>query len=328
MDSSRNTNLVDVLFDVELRPLMVNAGKSGDSPTPSDDGNLKTVPKYRAVVDVDRATVLCVVSNNYELVTNQRAIDLGKEVFDRVFGAEAAKEMEVFHVNGPKTRSFCHIDYWHKNDTFEPWQEDKWVPFLRVTNSYNRMRLLRFDVGFCRWVCTNGLIFGHRGATIKYPHSKNAIREIEQVGIKAGDLHKLKLEFIERLNNLKRFHVPKKEMLPLACKVFDITIADEELKRPKRVEQLKDFRVGFQEMTSGYFDEMGENAYAALNVITDFASRPRSIYISPVAVMDSMQKKAGSWIDEFIPAIKDDKFDFGTYLGDFRRSANAILSLI
>lgn len=327
MESLRNTSLANVLFNVELRPLMVNAGKSGDSSTLFESGNLIVVPKYHAVVDIDRENVLCVVSKDYELVTNEDAIELGKKVFGHVFGVEALNDMEVFHVNVPRTRSFCHIDYWHKNDTFEPWQEDKWVPFLRVTNSYNRTRLLRYDVGFCRWVCTNGVIFGHRGATIKYPHSKNAIREIEAVGLKAGDMPKLKVEFIERLNNLKRFHVPKKEMLPLACKVFDITISDEDIQRPKRVVQLKDFRAAFQAMTSRYFDEMGENAYAALNVITDFASRPGSIYISPVAVMDSMQKKAGSWIDEFVPAIKDDKFDFGPYLGDSCKSANLILSL-
>ncbi len=327
MDSPRKTSLADVLFDVELCPLLVNAGKTDGSPALFDGGNLMRVPKYQAVVDIDRENVLCVVSNEYELVTNKRAIELGKEVFGRVFGAETVNEMEVFNVTVPKTRSFCHIDYWHENDTFEPWQEDKWVPFLRVTNSYNRTRLLRFDVGFCRWVCTNGLIFGHRGATIKYPHSKNAVREIEAVGIKAGDLQKLKLEFIERLNNLKRFHVSRKEMLPLACKVFDIDVNDKVHEHPQRVEQLKDFHSGFQEMTARYFEDMGENAYAALNVITDIASRPISIYISPVAVMDSMQKKAGSWIDEFIPAIKDDKFQFDEYLRMYRPVAAIIQNL-
>lgn len=327
MADQRNTSLKDVLFDVELRPLLVNAGRGDDGRTLFQNGHLTTVPKYRAVVDLDRENVLCVVSKDYELVSNERAIELGREVFGRVFGTEAVKGMEVFHVNIPKTRSFCHIDYWHKNDMFEPWQNEKWVPFLRVTNSYNRTRLLRFDVGFCRWVCTNGVIFGHRGATIKYPHSKNAVREIERVGIKAGDLQKLKLEFIERLNNLKRYHVPKKEMLPLACKVFDLSVDDQALGRPQRVEQLRDFRSGFEGLTTRYFDEMGENAYAALNVITDFASRPTSIYISPTAVVDSLQKKAGTWIDEFIPAIKNDKFDFGEYLGDFHKSAASILNL-
>jgi hypothetical protein len=322
MADARVTGLADVLFDVELRPLMVNTGKAL-----FENACLRKVPNYLAVIDVDRENVLCVVSKEYELVKNERAIEMGKQVFGRVFGAEAIKGMEVFHVNVPKTRSFCHIDYWHKDDMFEPWQNEKWVPFLRVTNSYNRTRLLRFDLGFCRWVCTNGVIFGHRGATIKSSHSKNAVREVERVGSKAGDLQKLKLQFIERLNNLQRYHVPKKEMLPLACKVFDIAVDDKTFGRPQRIEQLKHFRTGLQDLTTKYFNEMGENAYAALNVITDFASRPKSIYISPIVVVDSLQKKAGVWIDNFIPAIKNDKFNFAEYLGDFQKSANVILSL-
>lgn len=330
MSSPRNTSLTDVLFDVELRPLRVELNKTADTAALFDGApqakHYVAVPNYRAVVDLGRENVLCVVSPNYQLVANARAIELGKGVFGRVFGENAVDAMEVFHVHVPKTRSFCHIDYWHKGDTFAPWGSDIWVPFLRVTNSYNRTRLLRFDVGFCRSICTNGVIFGQKGVTIKYPHSKNAIPDIERVALAAGGMAKLKTQFIERLHNLQRYHVPEKEMLSLACKVFDVRADEKVDSQPKRVEQLKDFRFAFDELTSKYFSEMGENAYAALNVLTDFASRPTS-YISPVSVMDSLQKKAGAWIDEFIPAIKDDKFKFDDYLKQYRPVAAIIQNL-
>ena len=44
---------------------------------------------------------------------------------------------------------------------------DVFGPFIRVTNSYNALRALVFDIGFFRKVCTNGLIL--RDAIIQLP---------------------------------------------------------------------------------------------------------------------------------------------------------------
>ncbi|MBK7802796.1 MAG: hypothetical protein IPJ55_09050 [Chloracidobacterium sp.] len=72
MADQRNTSLDNVLFDVKLRPLLVNAGKGDYGGTLFKNGGLTTVPKYRAVVDLDRENVLCVVSKDYALVSNER----------------------------------------------------------------------------------------------------------------------------------------------------------------------------------------------------------------------------------------------------------------
>lgn len=314
-----------MLFDVQLRPVLVDVG-NGTSQQPTLFEQLSEIPRYKAVVDTERGSVLCVVTNNYHLVTNERAIEIGHEFFKSVFSQTTSEGMEVFNVNTPKTRSFCHIDYIHKNGSFEPWENEKWVPFLRVTNSYNRTKLLRFDLGFCRWICTNGLIFGQRGVTVRVEHSRSGMERLKSMDLGLGGLNQLEVEFIERLKNLKRFHVPRNEMLPLSCKVFDVTAKPSDLAYPRKAIQLGEFRDAINELTVEYFEQMGENAYAALNVMTDFASRPRS-FISPVSVMDSLQKKAGDWIDEFIPAIMNDDFAFDSYLREFKETAKVISSL-
>lgn len=325
MSYQRNTNLKEVLFDVKLRPVFVDVNTGIREQLPLFD-QLEEARRYKAIVDTEKGLVLSVVTNDYHLVTNKQAIEIGKSYFDEVFSKMTADGMEVFNVITPSTRSFCHIDFIHREGIFEPWEKDKWVPFLRVTNSYNRTKLLRFDLGFCRAICTNGIIFGKRGVTVKVSHTSYGMSQLDKIDLGAGGLKQLEVEFIERLKNLKRFHVPRSAMLPLACKVFEIRAMPDDLNRPKRIIQLGGLNESLGRLTNEYFDTLGENAYAALNVLTDFASRPIS-YISPVAVIDSLQKKAGDWMDEFITEIKRDSFTFDEYLKDFRESAKIINSL-
>jgi hypothetical protein len=267
--------------------------------------------------------VFSVVTNGYRLVLNEEAIKLGEGCFKTVFSRGTAQGMEVFNITSPKTRSFCHVDFIHEGSSFEPWAGDKWVPFLRVTNSYNRTKPLGFDVGFCRWICTNGLVFGEKSIRVRYVHTKGAVKETTEFHTTFGELKTLEKQFIEKLHNLKRFYVPDQEMLPLLLKVFRVRVGHEELSKPKRREQLLALRDNVTALTRKYFDDIGPNGYAALNVLTDFASRP-GVYISPETVINQLQKRSGDWVEGFITEIKQDSFDFDTYLGEYRESARVL----
>ncbi len=54
---------------------------------------------------------------------------------------------------------------------------------------------------------------------------------------------------------------------------------------------------------------------------------PACVFAAPEARIHSLQQKCGSWIDDFISAIKDPNFSFEGYLGDYRQSAEVIESL-
>jgi hypothetical protein len=170
------------------------------------------------------------------------------------------------------------------------------------------------------------MIFGERSITFRYRHTNTEISRTVEFKTNFGDLKKLETDFIEQLKNLKRYHVPSKIMLPLVCKVFAVNVSEEVSEQLKRVNQLRDLRNKVELLTYKYFDEMGENAYAALNVITDLATRPVS-YISPAAVVDQLQRRSGKWVDDFINRIRRDDFDFDTYLGDFAKTADRIQNL-
>lgn len=59
--------------------------------------------------------------------------------------------------------------------------------------------------------------------------------------------------------------------------------------------------------------EFGDNAYAALNILADFATRPEG-YISSENVIDSLQKKAGAWVEEFVNLASNKAFRIEGYL--------------
>lgn len=91
-------------------------------------------------------------------MTNQQAYDQASDIMKKVFQTTRLEDLICLNVTMPSSRSFCHIDLIHKDADFLPWENDKWTAFLRITNSYNRTRLLRFEPGFCRWICLNGMI--------------------------------------------------------------------------------------------------------------------------------------------------------------------------
>lgn len=80
----------------------------------------------------------------------------------------------------PRTLSYAFIDLMHRTHVLNYWdseikKDDPFTPFLRVTNSFNGARALRFDIGFMRKHCSNGVIFEEEVATIKASHSKEAL---------------------------------------------------------------------------------------------------------------------------------------------------------
>ena len=111
----------------------------------------------------------------------------------------------------------------------------------------------------------------------------------------------------------------------LLCRVFTIKVRKDDLERPRRREQLLGFRDHVNTLIDKYFNEIGSNGYAALNVITDFASRPR-LYISPEAMVDGLQKRIGDWIGSFLTTIQDKKFHFDDYLDEYAGQSNILNS--
>jgi hypothetical protein len=314
----------EAFFPVALKPVFIEAtGQEGDLFNASA---YQALPRHQAVVDIDGGNVFAVVTEDYHLVTNQQAYELAAEAMQSVFDFTKLEDMQCLNVTMPKSRSFCHIDLIHKGSDFEAWANERWVPFVRITNSYNRTRRLRFEIGFCRWICLNGVIFGGKSVEISFAHTKQLQDGMRRWQENLGDIKALEQLFIGKLRNLQRFHVPACWMLPLACKVFDVRLPSDTPIKPRRADELRQFRQAIADLSSDYFMKMGEQGYAVLNVLTDYASRPVGV-ISPETMMDGFQHKAGDWINDFAQQIEQREFTFETYLADNMSTAEAIAQL-
>lgn len=311
--SNATLSIDSVLFEVGMKDLFV-----GDvtEPNPFGEGEriYNRVSNYKAVVALDNKYVFSVVAPSYRLVTNHTAVALGRICFDTVFGLSKAQDMELFNIRMPRSRSSCHIDYKHKGAVFHPFRGDEWFPYLRITNSYNRTFALNFDLGFCRGICKNGVIFGKNNIEFKFHHVQSAKEPIPTFKLRAGEFSALEAVFQKSLIRLEQYHVPRRFMLPLFCRVLKQHPATDSSSRQSRLnwQQKRDF---VESKTRQYFDEMGENGYAALNVLTDFASRPFAM-ISADMQVNELQRRAGVWINEFVEAIEQRNFTFEAYLGE------------
>jgi len=310
---NKEYTLKDALFGVELADVYVNSPYDGML-FDTGERKIKRIPKFKAVLAQDNGYVFAVVTSDYNLITNEAALELGRLCFKEVFVVTSHKMMKPYNVIMPETRSFCHLDFLHAGEKLFPFDNDLWQPYIRITNSYNRMFALNFDLGFCRGICKNGVIFGKRNIEFKYIHSKRSSDPEIEFSLRAGELSALEKEFTEALFNLKRFHVPRKVMWALACKVFSQTLPEHPSKRQR--ELLDEKRNAIEDLTGQYFQKLGENGYAALNVLTDFATRPVGM-ISAEHRIDSLQRQTGDWIEDFITAIDRRDFTFEAYLGKY-----------
>lgn len=311
MTKKNPLKIEDVLFPVVLSPIFVENNTSS--------GRIyDRVPEFNAVMAEKNRHIFSVVAQDYRLVTNEEALQFGKICFGEVFKALKADEMELFNIIMPKTRSFCHVDFVHPKATFDFVEGDSWIPYIRITNSYNRMFALNFDLGFCRRICMNGVIFGRKNIEFKFYHSKSATDPVVKFKLKAGEVATLEAQFVGHLNNIARFHVPTKVMWPLACKIFGFVLHDDPSERQAEIAEER--KTYIQELTNRYFHELGENGYAALNVLTDYATRPVGV-IAPEMNIDSLQRKSGEWILDFVAAVEKRDFSFDEYLAEYARLA-------
>src|SRR5581483_6127736 len=156
---TRNVDIQSLLFPVKENDVYVNN---------------KRIQGFKAITGIlpEGERVFAVVSSNYKLITNDDALKMGKEIHKRLFKDANADTFDIFKIISPHTKSFCQIDIIDKNYKFNIWQKEIFVPFVRIHNSYNRSHSLQFDIGFCRKLCTNGVIFEQQIVKLKYAHTK------------------------------------------------------------------------------------------------------------------------------------------------------------
>ena len=308
----RLTTLDEVLFPVGEHPVFVSVAE--------DDGEQRvSVPWKKAVVDGNTRRVLGIVGRDYRLVKNREALDMAHECCRAVFPETKPAEWEAQAVDAPATAAYCHIDLVHKFNTldftFAPEAErpDVFGPFIRVTNSYNGLRALGFDIGFYRKICKNGMIAPDSLIRFKFTHSRSDIRKSIQFQVAGERLTKFKTAFADSLASLRNCAVPRSQFEPLIRSA--LLLQPPQRLRPDDPETDDWWILSAQlaKISTRYASELGENAYAAFNAITEFASHPpdnRCLHRD----RHSLQRLAGSWVSSFSAACHTKGFSINDYI--------------
>jgi len=310
-EMARLTNIENVLFPVQECPVYTQyesaMGKQG-----------VVIPGKKALVNARTGRVLGVVGREYVLVKNQKALDLAYECCARVFPETRAVEWVVDACDAPSGGGHCFIDLRHHSTALDfslvsaEQRPDTFGPFIRVTNSYNGLRALSFDIGFYRKVCKNGLISPRSIISFSFIHSRREIGKSVDFKVNQEQLKQFKSSFSEYIKTFRDCFVPQNLFKPLvqdALRIIRPAKADKSEKADEAWKILSDYIDG---LCRRYADELGENAYAVFNAVTDFASHPPS-NSSIHRDRNSLQKRAGEWINKFHLSCKERKFQYDRY---------------
>jgi hypothetical protein len=317
----RLTTLEDVFFPVDVcRIIAVDDGPSGRGRLP--------IPEKKALVNRNVGRVLGVVSREYHVVTNRQALDWAYRCCETVFPTTKAAEWDVSATDAPSTGGHCRIDLVHRSaalnfDEVRPGRRpDAFGPFIRVTNSYNGRLALVFDIGFHRKVCKNGWIAPDTIITFKFSHQHSDVGSGIRFDVAHDRLQKLQARLGDYFAAVRECHIP--------ATAFEILLLDVLLLRPpkslepdaRETVEWDALRHYVRELTDSYAGELGENAYAVLNAITDFASHPpENSHVR--RDRHSLQRLAGSWLSAFSQTCRQPGFTFASYLEEVGASTRA-----
>lgn len=279
----RLTNLNDVLFPVEEHPVFASiADPSGEKRV--------AVPDKKAIVNRTKQRVLGIVGRGYRLVSNSEALEIANQCCRTVFPETQPGEWDVNAADAPSTAGYCHIDLVHNSTALDfsfveaTQRPAAFGPFIRVTNSYNGLRALAFDIGFYRKICKNGLIVPDTIIRSKFTHAQRDIGEAIKFEIAKDKLAKFKTTFTDSLAGLRDCAVPRPQFDPLIRGVLLLRPPQQVEPKTREADDWKKLGSHIAEMSTRYADELGENAYGVFNAITEFASHPPADFCCPTLV--------------------------------------------
>ncbi len=302
-------NLNEVLFDVKLQNVYSNFVNPKTFVNQSVNA-----PNLKSIVNQETGQIISVVSRDYRLVSNKEALQMGKQLFSQIYPQTKMDELVPFKVVAPATKASVHIDLIHKDVNFNVWEQENWLPFLRVTNSYNRSHTLSFEIGFVRKLCSNGVLFIKNTMKLNYIHSNSKRMEIKHDAKKIETLFGL---FTKNCKQLSEIPIPRDLMFAMVCQILQLKIglpAKSQLSR--KMNQLDNLLNIVTALTGKYAANNNVNGYTALNVVSDLVSHQNDyknlagFYFN----IKSFYTRPTVWMEEFTRITQVANFDLEKYL--------------
>jgi len=140
-------------------------------------------------------------------------------------------------------------------------------PYIVITYSYETITKVKFDIGFYRSACSNGVIYG-QNEIIKLDISTNKLFEVP-FWINKCLMNHVSKRFENQIKILKNTEVSHRDITNFI-----------------HSNKLSNWGVNFTDLTRQYIETLGENAYALFNILTDAATNFREN-------LNSLEKRVG-----------------------------------
>jgi hypothetical protein len=151
--------------------------------------------------------------------------------------------------------------------------------------------------------------------SFRFAHSRRDLGRKVEFRIDDPELGKLSTRFGDCLAALHQCFVPRASFEFMARAILRIPQTPSGEWEPAALEDWNALSARISALSDRYAEELGENAYAVLNVVTDLASRPSW----PRVVRrdrHSLQRLAGAWADGFGTAARAEGFSLSAYLAE------------
>jgi len=168
----------------------------------------------------------------------------------KLFGETSIKDIYINHLEYGRKKQWFNVQLIHTGKGVLI-DGDKFNPYINIAYSYNTITKVKFEIGFYRSACSNGLVSG--------------FKELSKLEIKPENLFDVPFWVNPCLILFltKRFE-------------FQIRILKNTSLKGEQIQTWIDKNVSkwkiSQDLVFKYIEELGENAYTLLNVLTDSAS--------------------------------------------------------
>jgi len=174
---------------------------------------------------------------------------------------------------------------------------DEYYPFVRVSNYLRAQASFEIEVGYYRWKCSNGMMFGRR-SQVSFRHSY-LCPGFDFIAVKAENYFLQNgmavIKYAQQMWKLLTIAIPKDQMHLIAIDIFK----DELLK--KRLNDRMNLILHLHGLCEKYAHEIGNNANAALNAATDLSK----LLVKRRSNPSGVQELSGRWMQKFTRRNKD-----------------------
>lgn len=181
-------------------------------------------------------------------------------------------------------------------------------PYLCITYSYDRVNAINYEIGIYREKCSNGILLGFK-SLMKIKATPETLFDVDPY-FNPCMLSQLVKEYERQTVMLKNTKLNYRTIEILISSATGRNVRHDDdsyfVDEKGALNQSNHVR----DLIGSYSEEIGQNAYTVLNVITDLASNPHDemvIVNEPDSINNTItaaQRKAGKWLEQFIEYIE------------------------